>query len=100
MLKLTDWRDRGEIYIAPAHIVGIESTSKGSRVIVPGAMFTVCERPSEIMAMPAMVKHQNPMYYVPPAFPGGDAFKSVGEFARAVEYNLRHDGFDPEKTGS
>ena len=68
MLKLTRWDDKArDVYISAKFVVAITDDHDTTYVwMSSGRMFSVRETPEEIMAMEAMVKEMNPIFYVPP----------------------------------
>jgi hypothetical protein len=79
MLKLTSAIDRTSIFIAPAHIVGLISVSKGTQVITVASWQPhVLETRDEIMAMPQMARHFMPLVTMPPLYAGGPSASADG----------------------
>jgi hypothetical protein len=110
MLKLTTPRPRNAVvYVDPAHLALIEPDGVGGSYLWLSSPqrpnFQVCESPKEIMAMPAMLRHCNPLMPAGITDPSHDMSwdpkpdEGFVVLKDLVEKVLRDLGYDTKPTG-
>lgn len=91
MMKLTQKRSGTSVYVSLPILAMVPSNGGGTELFlgVGGLTFVVKESISEILALPEMVRHENPLYMIPSLAPGSVLNVSSG-LDKAITEELQH----------